>query len=163
SVLAARDGSLWFGTGAGFNRWADGQVTAYKQNHERSSQEAVSSNVREVVVAGLPKGTGALFQDSHGRIWISALTAVGYLENDRFAPIEGIPNGNVNSIVEDGGGNVWIAHYSLGLFQLSPDHRILRRTPWNELGQNDMVYRLAADPIHGGLWLGFSAGRLAYF
>src|SRR5262249_5872878 len=104
----------------------------------------------------------SLFQDDHGRIWLSTLDGFGYLENDRFVPIAGLPGGLVNSMVSDKQGNLWLAHYNLGLFCLSPNSQV-RQISWADLGQNDLVTRLAADPSQGGLWLGFAKGGIAYF
>ena len=75
--------------------------------------------MREIVGSGLPdEGVGSLFQDSRGRIWVSTLTGIGYLENDRFIPTAG-PGGFVDSLTEDTSGNLWIASRELGLFRLS--------------------------------------------
>jgi ligand-binding sensor domain-containing protein len=79
-VLAAREGSIWVGTLDGLNRLNHGQVTLYRQDRPKAG-------VREIVGSGLPdEGVGSLFQDSRGRIWVSTLEGIGYLEADRFVP-----------------------------------------------------------------------------
>src|SRR5271170_412388 len=76
-MLAARDGSVWFATLNGLNRLSHGQVSVYRQHRTARGQE--------VVGGGLPdEGVGSLFEDSRGRIWVSTLTGIGYLEADRF-------------------------------------------------------------------------------
>ena len=121
-----------------------------------------SAGVREIAGSGLPdEGVGSLFQDSRGRIWVSTLTGIGYLENDRFIPTA-VPGGFVGSLTEDTSGNLWIANRDLGLFRLSPRNE-LQQIPWAAFGRKDPAVVLAPDPLHGGLWLGFSQGGIAWF
>ena len=154
-VLAAREGGVWFATLDGLNRLNQGQVTVYRQHHARG-------NAREITSSGVPdEGVGSLFQDSRGRIWVSTLTGTGHLENDRFIPIAA-PVGSVASVTEDTSGNLWIASHDLGLFRLSQRNE-LQQIPWAALGRMDPAVVLAPDPLHGGLWLGFSEGGVVYF
>jgi PAS domain S-box-containing protein len=154
-MLAARDGSIWFATLDGLNRLNHGQVTVYRQHRTRAGKQ-------EVVGSGLPdEGVGSLFQDSRGRIWVSTLTAIGFLENDRFIPAAA-PGGLVESLTEDTSGNLWIANRDVGLLRLSP-HNEFQQIPWATFGRKDPAVVLAPDPSHGGLWLGFSKGGVAWF
>ena len=117
---------------------------------------------QEVVGSGLPdEGVGSLFQDSRGRIWVSTLSGIGYLENDRFVPAAA-PGGLVESLTEDTSGNLWIANRDLGLFRLSPSNEF-QQIPWATFGHKDPAVVLATDPLHGGLWLGFSRGGIVWF
>jgi signal transduction histidine kinase/ligand-binding sensor domain-containing protein len=154
-ILAAREGGVWFATLDGLNRLNHGQVTVYQQHRaSRGAREAAGSGVPE-------EGVGSLFQDSRGRIWVSTLTGIGYLENDRFIPIAA-PGGQVASFTEDTSGNLWIARHDLGLSRLSQRNE-LQRIPWAAFGREDPAVVLAPDPLHGGLWLGFSRGGIVYF
>ena len=154
-LLAAREGSVWFGTLDGLNRLNQGQITVYRQHWARAG-------VRQIVGSGLPdEGVGSLFQDSRGRIWVSTLSGIGYLENDRFIPA-GAPGGLVESLTEDTAGNLWIANRDVGLLRLSW-HNELQQIPWATFGHKDAAVVLAPDPLHGGLWLGFSQGGVAWF
>ena len=153
-LLAARDGSIWFSTLDGLNRLNQGRVTVYRQHRTAGGQEVVGS--------GLPdEGVGSLFQDSGGRIWVSTLTGIGYLETDRFVPTSA-PGGLVSSITMDASGNLWIANRKLGLLRLSQDN-VFPPISWATFGRKDPAVVLAADPLHGGLWLGFSRGGVAWF
>jgi PAS domain S-box-containing protein len=147
SVLAARDGSVWLSTNKGLNRWNNGQITTYDKRGGKLN-------------GGVPN---SLFQDSQGRIWVSTFGGVGYLENDRFVSISGVPGGaEVHAIAEDVAGNLWIANQDFGLFQLFRD-AVVQRIPWAKLGHKDHANVLAADPLRGGLWVGFFQGGIAYF
>ena len=156
SVLAAKDGSVWFGTRDGLNRLWNGQETVYRPSGVRAG-----AGVREIAVSGLPNGgVGTLFQDSHGRIWVSSQTGIGYLDNDRFV-LTSVPGGYVHTIAGDPAGNVWFANKNLGLFRWSPGIEI-QEIPWTTFGGNDNGGPLAADP-QGGVWLGFSKGGVGLF
>ena len=158
AVLADRDGSVWLATAAGLNRWNDGQMTVYR---ERAARPA--PGVREIVGSGVPdKGLVSLFQDDRGRIWVSALQGVGYLENDRFTSLSGVPDGNLIGIVQDGAGTLWFANERRGLYQM-PRGGEVRHLPWAALGHRDHASALVADSSRGGLWLGFHLGGVAYF
>ncbi len=158
SVLADKDGSVWLTTRGGLNRLNNGQTTIYR---DRSAPTMTA--VREIVGSGLPdKGLASLFQDQRGRIWVSTLRGVGYLENDRYVSISGVPGGNILAIAEDTSGSVWIANEELGLFRLFRDS-LVEQISWARLGHSDHVSALIADPSRGGLWLGFHLGGVAYF
>ena len=110
-LIATRDGSIWFATLDGLNRLNQAQVTVYRRHR-------ASAGVREIADSGLPdEGLGSLFQDSRGRIWVSTLTGIGYMEKNRFIPTAA-PGGFVGSLTEDTTGNLWIANRDLGLFRI---------------------------------------------
>ncbi len=145
SVLAATDGSIWLGTIDGLNRWKDGQITIYRQRN------------------GLPgDSVGSLFEDEHGRIWASTPRGVAYFEDGRFTPVSAVPDGQVHSITGDGSDNVWLSYLDQGLFHLLAGS-VVEQIPWARLGRKDDAYALLADPLKGGLWLGFNRGGVAYF
>ena len=77
SVLASRDGSVWFSTNTALNRRNNGQIITYDR--------------RQGELVGLVPGS--LFQDTRGRVWVSTLGGVGYVENERFVPVSGVPGG----------------------------------------------------------------------
>ena len=155
-ILAARDGRVWFATLYGLNRLSHGQVAVYRRHRTARGQEIVGS--------GLPdEGVGSLFQDSRGRIWVSTLSGIGYLEKDRFIRAAA-PGGLVESLTEDTSGTLWIANRDLGLLRLSQDQdNVFPPIPWATFGRKDHAVVLATDPLHGGLWLGFSQGGVAWF
>ncbi len=166
SVLASKDGSLWVGTYDGLNRWANGDVTIYRERSGRSapgSQPLPSRRVREFTGAGVTGGVHSIFEDSQRRLWLSTARGVGYLENDRFVLVKGVPGGITRGIVEDGQRNVWIANPALGLFRVGRDRRDVEQTSWAVLNRKDVVSAVAADPSGDGLWLGFYRGGIVHF
>jgi len=160
SILAARDGSIWVSSFDGLSRRTQGQVTLF---HGRDVRAVRRPFAGEVVVEGLPDSAKvSLLQDHAERIWIAGPDGVGFLENGRFVSIGVSPGGIVYAMAEDAARDIWIASLDHGLSQLSAD-RIVRRIPWIALGHRDPATTLAADPLQGGLWLGFFQGGVAYW
>ena len=149
SVLADRNGGIWLATRNNVNRWYDGQVTVLNTSFYQ----------RNATTRGfLPN---SLFQDDTGRIWVSTPFGFGYLNNDRFVSISEVP-GPVGAIARDTAGNLWIANENAGLFQVLRES-VVQQIPWSKLGHNDHVSAVSADPLRGGLWLGFFLGGIAYY
>jgi signal transduction histidine kinase/ligand-binding sensor domain-containing protein len=175
SILAARDGSLWLGASNGVNRWNRGQITIYRNRglgdvRRGSPVSGVTAGrsadsrgtVREITDSGLPEDSVySLFEDHRGQIWVGTQTTVGFLKSDRFVPIGSVPYGIVYAFTEDTAGNVWMSHQE-GLFHLFRE-RVVERIPWTRLGRGQPASALMHDAAHGGLWLGFRDGGVAYF
>ena len=149
SVLADRDGSVWFATRGGLSRWINGQIT---RSPTGSAKSEGKSNLT----------TNSLFQDDSGRIWVSTQAAFGYLDNDHFISVSGVPGGVVTGIAQDTAGGLWIANEQVGLIQLLRAS-VAQQIPWPRFGTNGHASTLAADPSQGGIWIGFHLGGIAYF
>jgi PAS domain S-box-containing protein len=146
SVLADRDGSVWVATPGGLDRGREGQFTTYNKQNEKLNGSAPTS----------------LFQDSGGRIWVSTQRQFGYLEGNRFVSVGRAGADATDSIGEDSAGNLWLAVQQKGLFQLR-DSKFVKQIPWIGLGHKDFALSLAADPLRGGIWLGFYQGGISHF
>jgi len=146
SVLADRDGGVWLSTYGGLNRWKGGQITVYGGRNGKLNGQNPNS----------------LFQDTRGRIWVSTSREFGYLQNSRFIPVPGVTGGPAHGIAEDTAGGLWVANQEFGLFHLVGD-AVVQRIPWAALGHTDSASALAADPLRGGLWMGFLQGGVTYF
>ena len=103
----------------------------------------------------------SLFEDHRGQIWVGTQIGVGFLKSDRFVPTGSVPYGIVYAFTEDTAGNVWMSHQE-GLFHLFRE-RVVERIPWTRLGRGQPASALLHDAAHGGLWLGFRDGGVAYF
>jgi signal transduction histidine kinase/ligand-binding sensor domain-containing protein len=150
SVLADKDASVWLATYGGLNRWEHGEITI----------PPTGSGKRDGTLNRLHPES--LFKDNRGRIWTSTPRELGYLENGRFNSIKDVPGGNILSIVQDTSGNLWVINEHVGLFRISPQNDV-QQFSWSDLGHQDHASVLAADPRHGGLWIGFFLGGIAYF
>jgi signal transduction histidine kinase/ligand-binding sensor domain-containing protein len=165
SVMAARDGSVWQSTANGLQRWNNGQITLYREPNAKPAQSLsrLGGKLREVTLSGFPEHQFmSLFEDDHRRIWVATAGGVGYIQNDRFTPISAAPGGIPWSSTGDSKGNLWISYWERGFLHLLGDN-LVQRIPWAELGSNDIASALAADPVRGGVWLGYSKGGLSYF
>jgi signal transduction histidine kinase/ligand-binding sensor domain-containing protein len=166
SILADRNGEIWLSSSAGLYKWHDRQLSVYRNGHKLPSQVESASEVEvdERVIRGLPEDTlGSLYLDRQDRVWIGTGEGTGYIDNDRFMPVAGVPGGYIDSFAEDKEGNLWIAHRDVGLLRLSSDLKVREHYPWERIIASGFAARLAADPVRGGLWLGSESGRVAYF
>jgi signal transduction histidine kinase/ligand-binding sensor domain-containing protein len=164
SVVVSREGSIWQGGPEGLCRWHDGRVTLY---HEPGTKLplgpfGVVPNVQEVTASGFPKHTFmSVFEDELGRVWVAAIGGVGYMQNDRFTLLPGVPGGVANSISGDAKGNLWISNRDQGLLHIRGES-LVEQVPWTKLGGMGPATALAVDPAQGGVWIGFKGG-LAHF
>ena len=149
SVLAAKDRSIWVATFGGLDRWDQEKITIPRT----VGIKAVGTINR--------KDPCSLFQDDRGRIWISAVRELGYLENGLFTSIRGVPGGQMLSIAQDTASNVWVINEDAGLFRISPRNDV-QQIPWSALGHKDHASVLVADRKRGGIWIGFFLGGVAY-
>jgi signal transduction histidine kinase/ligand-binding sensor domain-containing protein len=166
AILADEDGGVWFSGLTGLYRWRDGHITVHRVRPEpRRVSPPSSGGVDELALAELPETpVGSLFQDRLGRIWLGAQKSLGYVENKRFVTVVGVPGGYIDSLTEDKEGNLWIAHREAGLLRLSA-HLKMQQFPWTMISGSDAAraWRLATDPVGGGLWIGSAAGGIVYF
>lgn len=163
SVLASRDGSVWMRTLDGLSRLKNRAVTVYREFNGVLMPAAPGGTASAAPVNGFrQQGSGSLYEDAKGRIWVSTLSAISYLVDDHFVPVSGVPAGRVHSIAGDRAGNMWFAHQDLGLFRRQEDGTV-QRTSWSQLGQSGFADALAGDPLNGGLWVGFFDGGMLYF
>jgi signal transduction histidine kinase/ligand-binding sensor domain-containing protein len=163
ATLAARDGSVWFGSN-GLYRWTDGRLTIYRKRRSRGRLAgfAPQETVREVNDDQLPDDIPeSLFQDDRGRIWISTSRGVAWFEDGRFTSVAKVPTTMVHSMSEGSAGDLWINDQKLGLFHWL-DGRLLEQFSWARLGVTDLATDLAIDE-QGGLWIGFFRGGISYF
>jgi signal transduction histidine kinase/ligand-binding sensor domain-containing protein len=168
SVLADRGGSVWYSTAAALYRFDRDRLTAYRAPGQPlfsapSRNTAQTPPVDELPIVGFPDSPpGSLFQDHRGRLWLGAFGGLGYLENDRFVHIDGVPRGYVDAIAEDRDGNLWIAHRDAGLLELTSD-RVVKQIPWTTkiprtTTTHDSPVRMAIDSVNGRLWVAYFDG-----
>jgi len=152
SILAAKDGRIWVGTLKGLNRWQHGQISI---SGSRAGSQKSHGKGTELVPT-------SMFQDSSGRLWVGTTRDFGYLENERFVPIAGVPGGYVHAITEVPVGHLWVADQEAGLFHLFQG-KVVQQIPWAGLGHKVNATAMIADPSQRGLWLGFYEDGVAYF
>ena len=160
SVLTASDGSIWV---SNFDGRADGLGGSY------GLPRALRPEPRNALLyaRSLWKGCQTtrrfpFWRTMAGRIWIAGSSGIGHLESGRFVSIAGAPGGIVYGVAEDTARNIWVANLDHGLLQVSGD-RVVRQIPWIGLGHKEPATALVADPLQGGLWLGFFHGGVAYW
>ncbi len=149
SILAARDGSIWMGTEDGLNRWKQGRITVYrKRTHPGLPDDAVQS----------------LFEDEHGRIWVSGNGGLAVLEGEKFTLVPSVPPGTTHAIASDKHGGLWLSLWvtlnDYGLVHLA-DGKIIEQVSWQKIGGGPGS-GLVPDQ-DGGVWTGLISGGIAYW
>jgi ligand-binding sensor domain-containing protein/signal transduction histidine kinase len=139
SVMAAADGSVWAATFDGVNRWTRGGVTVYRE-----------------------RGAHSIFEDSQRRVWLATLNGVGRIESGRFVRANGFPAGLTRAIVEDARKTLWMIKPDLGFFGLARGAAGVQAFARDVVKRKDLVTAVAADPVDGGLWIGFFNGGVLY-
>jgi len=162
SVLAARDGSVWFGTvGQGLARWlpaAAGQPVHWQQFRHRASE--IDSLASDAVLS--------LLQDSDGRVWIGTTDGLsvfdpgkGNLRTFRHDPSnpDSLSDNLIRSLLQSGDGTLWIGTQS-GLDRVDlPDAESLRFTHYSKISglPSATIYGLLED-AHHNIWLSTNRG-----
>jgi signal transduction histidine kinase/ligand-binding sensor domain-containing protein len=160
-VLVARDGNVWVDVVKGLARLHDsGIAVSRKQKAPVSNHQGQA--IREITYIGRPDTLFALLEDGRGRIWVSSRDRFGYLDNDHFHSISAVPGRVVIGVAEDMAGDLWVPQQDLGLFQLRQENAV-QQIPWARLGHKDPSSALIADPLRGGLWIGFLNGGITYY
>lgn len=145
SIVSDKNGGVWLAASNKLNRWNGGQVAIVSANTQKLNGFIPNS----------------LFQDDAGRVWVSTPYEFGYLDNNQFISIIAEP-GAVTAMSQDTAGTLWVGNEHVGLFQVQGG-KVIKKIPWSSLGHNDPVSAMSADPLQGGLWLGFFLGGVAYF
>src|SRR4029077_2835397 len=125
----------------GLSRWHRGQVTTYRTPGNVSARAerrgAESGGGREIFDSGLPDdGVGHLAEDGNGRLWVSTLRGVAYLDNGRFTPLHQLPGGRISSMAVDGAGDLWLVNEVHGLYRLR-DATVVEQISWGTLKLDD--------------------------
>ena len=172
-VLAARDGSLWMGSYGGLNRWSRGQRTIYRSKAPPARPAAAlgpqtgsgPGEITQIVDAELPgNAIDSLFEDARGRIWVGTDHGTAWFENGKFHRVVGVPDTIWIAMFADAREGVWISYPGSGLFHVVAGSVVESVPwPWFARGPDPRLSAAVADPLTGGLWLGFLHGGVAYF
>jgi len=132
AVLAGRDGSVWLGTSDGLDRWNKGQVTIYRKRNVRGARG-------DPTVGGLAAGT-----------------RVDSMERTREITDSGLPDGSVDSLFQDGLGQIWAGTQSGVAVFRSEGFVPIASVP------DGVVYCFAEDNA-GNVWMSHQQGLIKTF
>ncbi len=158
TVLQDSAGFLWFGTNDGLNRFDGKEFCIYRKQ------------------AGDPHSLGhnfihALKEDSRYRLLVGTRNGLYCYDRslDRFdyVPITGLRDRevNVNDIMEDLDGNIWVACHGEGLFRLDADLQVQASfvVTGKEGGlPSNFLWTIVTDH-YGNLWIGTAGSGLVHF
>lgn len=145
SVTSAQDGSIWAGAGSYLEHIQNGNVASF--NHEN----------------GLPgRHVTSLFGDHLNRLWLGLDDRLFVYSSGSFRAVNkrgGAPIGLAFDLTEDATGTVWLlTPFDSALFHVSPE-LTLDAVP---VPGARHPRTLTADR-HGGLWVSFDNGEVAYW
>ena len=184
SVLAVRDGSVWWGGARGLLCWKDGKLSATYTNEtwvRSATVTALCEDRQDGFWVGTSEGrlvhfdngkfvewpgrasrgpiTG-LAQETNGNLWVGSM-AGGLkrlrLGSDSILSVTNLPSQAVRTLYSDGEGSVWIGTAGAGLCHWL-DGRVATFTSRQGLGADTIVQIVEDDD--GYLWLGCSRGIL---
>ncbi|HXH38669.1 MAG TPA: two-component regulator propeller domain-containing protein, partial [Thermoanaerobaculia bacterium] len=150
-VVRDRDGSLLFATGEGLVRWP------------RVARIEDLGRIEPAAVYTSREGLGGddifrVWQDSHGELWVSTLSARPLSHFDRksgrfvsFGAAEGYTSDGPTAFAEDRGGNIWIGSSTLMRWSGGRFERITNSLP------DGVVRDLKVDST-GALWIASTGG-----
>lgn len=187
AITEGKDGELWIGTAdSGINLLKDGAVRAMgaaEGLEQLQVQTALSDQSGQLWVGTAPGGlfrydsnrftrvplpagydgpTRSLFEDSKQRLWIGQQSLSRLLNFEKsqfhFLNLPNPTNGlDINCMIEDPSGALWIGTDGSGLFQYSlGKFKQFRRA---EGLPSDIIRSLHADP-DGTIWIGTQGGGI---
>jgi signal transduction histidine kinase/ligand-binding sensor domain-containing protein len=144
SVAAARDGSVWIGTGR--LQLLGPHGVSFGPGKELRGNQVTTT-----------------FIDHAGRLWAGMDNKLFVYEQGRFREItkeDGSDPGMAVGITEDSEHNIWVeAKGQPGALLLIQDLKVRKEFPPPEV---PLARRIVADP-RGGIWLGLTTGDLAHY
>jgi diguanylate cyclase (GGDEF)-like protein len=147
SLLVARDGALWVGTGSGLVKLSGGRAVRFGR------------------AEGLPEGgVRSLCEDRDGNLWVGTygggLCRMRGGRVDTLSAKNGFPDDAVNALLEDREGSLWAGTWGNGLVRLSRG-KFLTYTAREGLAGN--VMRSVCQDASGAMWIGMSGSGLSRF
>ena len=158
SVLAAEDGSIWVSSFEGLSRWTRGKSRFSKgmTSERRSGLLYGRLSSKGCQTSGLPFFRTMVGESGSQGLAGSATSRMAVLFQSA-APTAGSCTPWPKTRREISGSPTWI------MVSCSCRGRVVRQIPWSGLGHKELGMALAADPLQGGLWLGFYQGGVAYW
>lgn len=157
TVLAARDGSIWWGGAASLFRWKDGRaIEAYTRGNIASIPEAM---VPEWMMNA---AVTALLEDKADGLWVgTSLGKVIHLGRDEMrVQTNRLGRSAITSFVQEPDGTLWVGSLAGGLSRLR-DGMVTTFTAAEGLASSHVrVLHRSAD---GVLWIGTGGGGLVRF
>lgn len=157
TVMQDSEGFLWFGTNDGLNRFDGKEFKIYRKT--ANDPYAIGHNfihaLKEISKKRMLVGTrnGLYLYDRH-------------FDRFEYIAISGQKNKevNVNDILEDRDGNVWIACHGNGLYKLNSELQVKESFVSGEDNQlpSNYLWTIVTDH-YGNLWIGMAGNGLVHF
>ncbi|HFA50396.1 MAG TPA: hypothetical protein ENJ95_15390 [Bacteroidetes bacterium] len=164
-----RFGQFWIGTFNGLSMYVDKGGREYFINHKYIFGDTTSLSSNSLV---------DLHTDQKGRLWAATRGGLnlavqdssgGLLRFQSFGTAQGFPNDVIQTIEEDGDGNLWLGT-NRGLIVFDPEAALAGKpcvlktfTDQDGLGSLGMVFRASHKDVKTGMLFFGTAGGLNYF
>ena len=158
-ILQDKRGFIWFGTDDGLNRYDGHNFLVFR--HEPGNNNSISGNI-----------ITDLIEDSSSMLWIATtdggLTRYDYRlsPNLQFRSYRHMPNDSssipvniVNSLLEDGRGNIWLATSGAGILRFDKKQESFF-SPFKEKVKTALVLSMDANGI---IWVGREGRNMMKF
>jgi signal transduction histidine kinase/ligand-binding sensor domain-containing protein len=144
SAFASEKNGVWLGTTQGLNRVWRGRIDA---NGPRFSFGRV----------------GSLFEDRSQTLWIDSDRGLAFTESGAVQQLklsDGQQIGSITAVTQDA-SDLWFSDVNHGLTRVE-GHKAVSVIPWSRF-DNRVAWALEANPVRGGLLIGFAQGGVAVF
>ena len=143
ALLAAHDGSLWWGAGPALFQWKDGDILSDFERERWLRGDRILS----------------LCENQGGGMWVGTYNGqLQLLQQGRFSAIHGLPEKPLTALAQEADGTLWIGSIGGGLARLQ-NGKIDVFTTKDGLRSN-LIRALQLDK-DGTLWIGTVSGGLA--
>jgi len=180
ALCESRDGSIWFGTKGGLNRWKDGHITSFTEKDGLPSEyiKDLREDLRGVLWIATDKGlcsysngqfkarslglervnndandANVLLPRRDGSLWIGTRHGVLNLNNERLISLtkkDGLLSEDITHLYEDGQGQLWIGSKG-GINLYANGQQVKSYTTADGLLSNDI--RSITEDSSGRLWV----------
>jgi len=147
SSLAAKDGSMWFGTSNGISHYKNKKFTSYGAKHGLNAKKVFSLN-----------------EDKKGNIWIGTKRGLSvlYLKNDSIFNFDGIAGDsrNIRVIFKENKNTMWFCS-SDGLFRYDLTSHQAQKFDEKDGLPDKSIMSIVKDK-RGTLWIGTTRGLVSF-
>jgi len=184
-----REGTLWFGSAGGLDRFRDNKIASYsvreglnsdqrlmlaadaagaiwtgsEQGLQRVNGRQIETLGLDWIGPGLVSGVYSFYAEKSGDVWVAAQNGVGHLKDGLHSPIKidgGLEMNNVTAMTRDRADGLWLCDQLRGVC------RVVNGKPRIFPSNSQLpatVVNAAITDTQGRVWLGFQDGSVCIY